>query len=607
MPTDLEIAQAAQPKRIQEIAEKAGIPEGAISPYGQYIAKVDPMQLGVGSEMRAKLILVTAINPTPAGEGKTTVSVGLADGMTKIGKKAMLALREPSLGPVFGMKGGAAGGGRAQVLPMEQINLHFTGDLHAITAANNLLAAMVDNHIQQGNVLGIDPRQVTWRRCLDVNDRQLRAIVSGLGGKPNGNPREDGFDITAASEVMAVFCLAKDLQDLKARLSRLQVARTYSGKPVTAGDLHAAGAMTALLRDALQPNLVQTIDGTPCLMHGGPFANIAHGCNSVIATTTAMRLADYVVTEAGFGADLGAEKFMDIKCRMSGIFPDAVVLVATVRALKSHGGCPKADLSHENVEALRKGLPNLLAHIDHIRNVWKRPVVVALNRFVSDTEAEMALLRQACADAGAPVELCDGWAKGGDGVKELAARVCSSALTSVGDLSNVTSIGNSAFSGCSALASVGNLSNVTSIGDSAFAGCASWESIGNLQNVKSIGESAFGLYGYYDENDKYQIIYCTSLKSIGDMPKLETIGASAFSCCSSLASVGDLSSVTSIGEYAFDGCSLLVSVGDLSSVTSIGNSAFSGCSSLASIGNLPNVTSIGERRRPCRTGRSRDS
>ena len=313
MPTDLEIAQAAQPKRIQEIAEKAGIPEGAISPYGQYIAKVDPMQLGAGSEMRAKLILVTAINPTPAGEGKTTVSVGLADGMTKIGKKAMLALREPSLGPVFGMKGGAAGGGRAQVLPMEQINLHFTGDLHAITAANNLLAAMVDNHIQQGNVLGIDPRQVTWRRCLDVNDRQLRAIVSGLGGKPNGNPREDGFDITAASEVMAVFCLAKDLQDLKARLSRLQVARTYSGKPVTAGDLHAAGAMTALLRDALQPNLVQTIDGTPCLMHGGPFANIAHGCNSVIATTTAMRLADYVVTEAGFGADLGAEKFMDIK------------------------------------------------------------------------------------------------------------------------------------------------------------------------------------------------------------------------------------------------------------------------------------------------------
>ena len=349
----------------RRLRKKRGIPEGAISPYGQYIAKVDPMQLGVGSEMRAKLILVTAINPTPAGEGKTTVSVGLADGMTKIGKRAMLALREPSLGPVFGMKGGAAGGGRAQVLPMEQINLHFTGDLHAITAANNLLAAMVDNHIQQGNALGIDPRQVTWRRCLDVNDRQLRAIVSGLGGKPNGNPREDGFDITAASEVMAVFCLAKDLQDLKARLSRLHsradVQRQARYRRVICT---RQGAMTALLRDALQPNLVQTIDGTPCLMHGGPFANIAHGCNSVIATTTAMRLADYVVTEAGFGADLGAEKFMDIKCRMSGIFPDAVVLVATVRALKSHGGCPKADLSHENVEALRKGLPNLLAHID---------------------------------------------------------------------------------------------------------------------------------------------------------------------------------------------------------------------------------------------------
>ena len=424
MPTDLEIAQAALPKRIQDIAQRAGIPDCAVSPYGQYIAKIDPMQLGADKTPHAKLILVTAINPTPAGEGKTTVSVGLADGMTKLGKRAMLALREPSLGPVFGMKGGATGGGHAQVLPMEQINLHFTGDLHAITAANNLLAAMIDNHIQQGNALGIDPRQVTWRRCLDVNDRQLRAIVSGLGGKPNGNPREDGFDITAASEVMAVFCLAKDLQDLKARLSRIQVARTYAGRPVTAGDLHAAGAMTALLRDALRPNLVQTIDGTPCLMHGGPFANIAHGCNSVIATTTAMRLADYVVTEAGFGADLGAEKFIDIKCRMSGIAPDAVVLVATVRALKAHGGCPKAELGQENIEALRKGLPNLLAHIDHIRNVWQRPVVVAINRFLSDTEAEMALLRQACAEAGAPVELCDGWAKGGDGVTDLAQLVC---------------------------------------------------------------------------------------------------------------------------------------------------------------------------------------
>lgn len=422
MPTDLEIAQAAQPKRIQEIAEKAGIPEGAISPYGQYIAKVDPMQLGVGSEMRAKLILVTAINPTPAGEGKTTVSVGLADGMTKIGKKAMLALREPSLGPVFGMKGGAAGGGRAQVLPMEQINLHFTGDLHAITAANNLLAAMVDNHIQQGNALGIDPRQVTWRRCLDVNDRQLRAIVSGLGGKPNGNPREDGFDITAASEVMAVFCLAKDLQDLKARLSRLQVARTYSGKPVTAGDLHAAGAMTALLRDALQPNLVQTIDGTPCLMHGGPFANIAHGCNSVIATTTAMRLADYVVTEAGFGADLGAEKFMDIKCRKAGLAPDCIVLVATVRALKYNGGVAKADLNQPNMDALKHGICNLDAHLDNMKK-FGVPVVVAVNAFPTDTDEEMDFIREHCAERGVRVALSEVFAKGGEGGQALADEV----------------------------------------------------------------------------------------------------------------------------------------------------------------------------------------
>ena len=422
MPTDIEIAQAAHPRRIEDIAASAGIPADALSPYGRLIAKVDPAQIPGAPD--AKLILVTAINPTPAGEGKTTVSVGLADGMTKLGKKSMLALREPSLGPVFGMKGGATGGGYAQVLPMEQINLHFTGDLHAITAANNLLAAMVDNHIQQGNRLGIDPRQVSWRRCLDVNDRQLRQIVSGIGGKPNGMPREDGFDITAASEVMAVFCLAKDLTDLKARLARLQVARTFDGRPVTAGDLHAQGAMAALLKDAIQPNLVQTIDGTPCLMHGGPFANIAHGCNSVIATTTAMKLADYVVTEAGFGADLGAEKFLDIKCRMSGIWPSAVVLVATVRALKAHGGCPKAELSHENLACLEKGLPNLLTHIDHIRNVWQRPVIVAINRFVSDTEAEMALLRSACEQAGAPVALCEGWAKGGEGVKELAQLVC---------------------------------------------------------------------------------------------------------------------------------------------------------------------------------------
>ena len=423
MPTDLEIAQAARMRQVGEIAAAAGIPEEALTPYGRYMAKVDPALLP-GRECKARLILVTAINPTPAGEGKTTVSVGLADGMTKLGKRAMLALREPSLGPVFGMKGGAAGGGYAQVLPMESINLHFTGDLHAITAANNLLAAMVDNHIQQGNRLGIDPRQVTWRRCLDVNDRQLRQITSGLGGRANGMPREDGFDITAASEVMAVFCLARDLADLKARLARLQVARTFDGRPVTAGDLNAQGAMTALLRDALQPNLVQTIDGTPCLMHGGPFANIAHGCNSVIATTTAMRLADYVVTEAGFGADLGAEKFLDIKCRQSGLWPDAVVLVATVRALKHHGGCPKEELSRESVAYLEKGLSNLLAHIDHVKNVWRLPVIVAINRFATDTEAEMACLRRACEAVGAPVELCDGWARGGAGVTELARLVC---------------------------------------------------------------------------------------------------------------------------------------------------------------------------------------
>lgn len=425
MPTDIQIAQAATPRRIDDIARAAGIPEEALCPYGRYVAKVDPLK--IQGEKKARLILVTAINPTPAGEGKTTVSVGLADGMTKIGKKAMLALREPSLGPVFGVKGGATGGGYAQVLPMESINLHFTGDLHAITAANNLLAAMVDNHIQQGNRLGIDPRQVSWRRCLDVNDRQLRSVVSGLGGKANGMPREDGFDITAASEVMAVFCLAKDLSDLKARLARLQVARTYAGTPVTAGDLNAQGAMAALLRDAIQPNLVQTIDGTPCLMHGGPFANIAHGCNSVIATTTAMKLADYVVTEAGFGADLGAEKFLDIKCRMSGLWPDAVVIVATVRALKSHGGVAKTDLGTENVSAVEKGMSNLLAHIDHVRHVWQRPVIVAMNRFVTDTDAELAVIRRACEAANAPVALCDGWAKGGDGVKELAALVCDTA------------------------------------------------------------------------------------------------------------------------------------------------------------------------------------
>lgn len=422
MPTDIQIAQAAVAQPITAIAAKAGIPDAALSPYGRYIAKVDPLQIP-DTGKQARLILVTAINPTPAGEGKTTVSVGLADGMTKLGKKSMLALREPSLGPVFGMKGGATGGGYAQVLPMEDINLHFTGDLHAIGAANNLLAAMVDNHIQQGNKLGIDPRQVSWRRCMDMNDRQLRTIISGIGGKPNGMPREDGFDITAASEVMAVFCLADSLADLKARLARIQVARTFDGKPVTVGDIKAQGAMTALLRDAIRPNLVQTIDGTPCLMHGGPFANIAHGCNSVLATKTAMKLADYVVTEAGFGADLGAEKFLDIKCRQNNIWPDAVVIVATVRALKHHGGCPKEELTQESCEYLEKGLPNLMRHIDHIKNVWKRPVIVAMNRFTTDTDAELALLRKACAEVGAPVELCEGWAKGGEGVKDLAKTV----------------------------------------------------------------------------------------------------------------------------------------------------------------------------------------
>ena len=421
--TDIEIAQAAHPKPIAEIAAAAGIPEEAYSPYGRWIAKVDPALLPK-RDRQGKLVLVTAITPTPAGEGKTTVSVGLADGMTKLGKRAMLALREPSLGPVFGMKGGAAGGGYAQVLPMENINLHFTGDLHAITAANNLLAAMVDNHVQQGNRLHIDPRRITWRRCMDVNDRQLRQIVSGLGGRTNGMPREDGFDITAASEVMAVFCLAGDLADLKRRLGRLEVAQTYEGTPVTAADLNAVGAMAALLRDAIQPNLVQTIDGTPCLMHGGPFANIAHGCNSVIATRAALSLADYVVTEAGFGADLGAEKFIDIKCRQAGLWPDAVVLVATVRALKHHGGCAKEDLSKENLPALEAGMSNLLAHIRHIRDVWQLPVIVAMNRFASDTEAELALLEERCGREGVAVRLCEGWAKGGAGVTELAQLVC---------------------------------------------------------------------------------------------------------------------------------------------------------------------------------------
>ncbi len=420
---DIQIAQAAHLVPIEDIAKNFGIKHDQMQPYGRHIAKVDPIPFR-DQPIKGKLILVSAITPTTAGEGKTTVSIGLADGMTKNGKKAMLALREPSLGPVFGMKGGATGGGYAQVLPMENINLHFTGDLHAITAANNLLAAMVDNHIQQGNQLGIDPRQVRWRRCMDMNDRQLRNIVSGLGGSKSGMPREDGFDITAASEVMAVFCLANDITDLKKRLSDIVVAKTYDGQSVTCGQIGAQGAMAALLRDALKPNLVQTIDRTPCLIHGGPFANIAHGCNSVTATTLALKLADYVVTEAGFGADLGAEKFIDIKCRASGLRPDCVVLVATIRALKHHGGVLKADLNKENVEALEAGIENLVQHVRNVRQAWNLPVVVAINHFVSDTPREIQALEAAMEKEDVPCRFCDGWAKGGEGARELAAEVC---------------------------------------------------------------------------------------------------------------------------------------------------------------------------------------
>ena len=422
MLTDLQIAQAAVMQPITQIARQAGVREDSLSCYGRYIAKVDPTAYQ-DQPPRARLILVTAITPTPAGEGKTTVSVSLADGMRRNGKNAMLALREPSQGPVFGIKGGAAGGGYAQVLPMESINLHFTGDLHAITAANNLLAAMVDNHIQQGNALGIDPRQVVFRRCMDVNDRQLRGIVSGLGGKMNGMPREDGFDITAASEIMAAFCMASDLMDMKARMARITVGRTYAGKLVTCGDIGAQGAMAALLRDAMAPNLVQTIEGTPCLMHGGPFANIAHGCNSVIATRLAMKLSDYTVTEAGFGADLGAEKFIDIKCRAAGIYPDCVVLVATIRALKHHGGVEKDCLNQENVPAMLDGCANLKRHLDNIRTVWGAPAVVAINRFTSDTQAEIDALKDWLAQQNAPCALCEGWGKGGAGAQELAELV----------------------------------------------------------------------------------------------------------------------------------------------------------------------------------------
>ena len=423
MKSDIEIAQSCTMKPIREIAATAGVDEKYLELYGNYKAKIDYNLLRENDRPDGKLVLVTAITPTPAGEGKTTTSVGLADGLRKIGKNAVLALREPSLGPVFGVKGGAAGGGYAQVVPMEDINLHFTGDFHAIGAANNLLAAMLDNHIQQGNALGIDVKKITWRRCVDMNDRQLRNIVDGLGGKMQGVPREDGFDITVASEVMAVFCLSTSIHDLKERLSRIIVAYTYDDKPVTAGDLKAAGAMAALLKDALKPNLVQTLEGTPAFIHGGPFANIAHGCNSIMATRMAMKLGDYCVTEAGFGADLGAEKFLDIKCRMAGLTPSAVVVVATVRALKHHGGVAKAELSQENLAALEKGLPNLLRHVENITKVYGLPCVVAINRFPTDTEAELELVREKCRELGVNVALSEVWGKGGEGGVELAQEV----------------------------------------------------------------------------------------------------------------------------------------------------------------------------------------
>ncbi|MBR6408436.1 MAG: formate--tetrahydrofolate ligase [Clostridia bacterium] len=422
--SDIQIAQENVMAPITEIADKAGIDRKYIELYGNYKAKIDYKML---DEMKdkpdGKLILVTAMTPTPAGEGKTTISVGLADSLSAAGKNVMLCLREPSLGPVFGIKGGAAGGGYAQVVPMEDINLHFTGDLHAIGAANNLLAAMLDNHIFQGNSLGIDVRRVTWKRCVDMNDRQLRYIVDGTGGKFNGVPREDGFDITVASEIMAILCLSSDLTDLKRRLKSIVVGYTREDKPVTAGDLNAQGAMAVLLKDALKPNLVQTLEKTPAIVHGGPFANIAHGCNSVMATKTGLKLADYVVTEAGFGADLGAEKFLDIKCRMAKLRPNAVVLVATIRALKHHGGVEKAALGQENVEALKKGLPNLVRHLDNITNVYKLPCVVAINRFPTDTESEIAAVREACAQYGAEVALAEIWAKGSMGGSELAKAV----------------------------------------------------------------------------------------------------------------------------------------------------------------------------------------
>ena len=421
--TDIEIAQQGEMKHINEIAKTAHIDEKYIEQYGKYKAKIDLSLLSESKKENGKLILVTAITPTPAGEGKTTTTIGLADGLKRLGKDVVVALREPSLGPVFGIKGGAAGGGYAQVVPMEDINLHFTGDFHAIGAANNLLAAMLDNHIQQGNQLGIDVRRITWKRCVDMNDRQLRFITDGLGGKANGTPREDGFDITVASEIMAVFCLATSITDLKERLSKIIVAYTYNNKPVTAGDLKAVGAMTALLKDALKPNLVQTLEGTPAFVHGGPFANIAHGCNSVIATKMALKMGDYTVTEAGFGADLGAEKFLDIKCRMAGLVPDAVVIVATVRALKMHGGLDKKSLADEDLAALEKGIPNLLRHVSNIKNVYKLPCVVAVNRFPTDTDNEIDFIIAKCRELGVNTVLSTVWAEGGKGGEELAKEV----------------------------------------------------------------------------------------------------------------------------------------------------------------------------------------
>lgn len=423
MLSDIEIAQATKPEHISAIAEKAGVPESYLELYGTNKAKVDYNLLTDEEHTPGKLILVTAINPTPAGEGKTTTTVGLADALARRDKNVVVALREPSLGPVFGVKGGAAGGGYAQVVPMEDINLHFTGDFHAIGAANNLLAAMLDNHIQQGNELGIDVRKITWKRVVDMNDRQLRNVVDGMGGKAHGVPREDGFDITVASEIMAIFCLSTSITDLKQRLARIVVGYTRDDQPVTAGDLNAQGAMAALLKDALKPNLVQTLEGTPAFVHGGPFANIAHGCNSIMATRMAMALGDYCVTEAGFGADLGAEKFLDIKCRLANLNPDAVVVVATVRALKNHGGVAKADLNDENLEALEAGLPNLLQHVENITKVYQLPCVVAINRFPTDTEAELKLVEDKCRELGVNVALSEVWAKGGEGGLALADEV----------------------------------------------------------------------------------------------------------------------------------------------------------------------------------------